>query len=161
MIDIGPHLARAARPPGPDAGAHIVDDGDRRAALADAFRDGVRKLGAVDDDDRIRVEGERRIHGAVNPTHKLRQAGENGGRPHDRDIGEREDGWKPGRLHMLPADTGEGPGVCASRLLQRPYQLAAEHVAGMLACHNEDAFRLRHSPRQNSPARLAFHHLRG
>ena len=93
MIDIGPHLARTARPPSPDAWADIVDDGDRRAALPDAFCYGVSKLGAVDDDDRIGIEGKRRVHGAVNPAHELRQAGENGGRSHDRDVGEREDGW--------------------------------------------------------------------
>ena len=92
MIDIGPHFARAARPPGPDAGADVIDDGDLWAALADALGDGVRELGAVDDHDSIRVEGERRIHGSIDAAHELGQPREDCGRPHDSDIGERKDG---------------------------------------------------------------------
>ena len=144
MIDIGPHLAGAPRPPSPDAWAHIVDDGDRGAALADAFCDWMRELGAVDDDDRVGVEGQRRIDGAIDAPDELRQAGKNCGRPHDRDIGERKNRAKPGHFHVLTADARECEGVRASFRLQRLNQLAAEHVAGMFPSHNEDAFCLRH-----------------
>ena len=53
---------------------------------------------------------------------------------------------KPGRLHMLAADTRECVGVCAGPVFQRLNELAAEHVAGVLARHDEDAFSVRHAP---------------
>ena len=104
----------------------------------------MRELGAVDDNDRVGVEGQRRIHGAINAPDELRQAGKNRGGSHDRDIGKRKNRGKPGRFHVLAAHAGECEGVRVSFRLQRLNQFAAEHVAGMFPSHDEDAFCLRH-----------------
>ena len=46
---------------------------------------------------------------------------------------------RPAPSHVLAADARELEGARASLLAQRMQELAAEHVAGMLARHNEDA----------------------
>ena len=64
MVHIGAHGARASRPPGPDGGADIIDDRQARQAGAHPARHAMREVGAVDDDQRIRLrrdDGRRRL----------------------------------------------------------------------------------------------------
>ncbi len=92
MIDVGAHAPGAAGPPCPNARTDVIDDGYRGAALADALGDRVGELGAIDDDDGIGLETDRRIDRVVDAADDTRQTRQDRQRPHHRHLGEREDG---------------------------------------------------------------------
>ena len=64
-IDIGAHRPRPARPPGPDRRADVVDHRQVRQRAADAARDAMGEVGAVDDDERVGARGDDRRRGAT------------------------------------------------------------------------------------------------
>ena len=142
VIDIGPHLLRPTRPPGPDARRDIVDDRNLRFALADALGNRMGEFGTVDDDDAVRVGLKPRSDGLINSANQRRQARQNGKRAHHGDIGERKDRTQAFGLHRLAADAGEHDRPFGSRL-ERGHQLAAKEIPGVLARDNENAARFR------------------
>ena len=144
----GPHRGASSargRAPRPNARAHIIHDGDLRAALAHPFRDGMRELRAVDNDERIRFEGQGRIDRLIDPPHELREPGEDRGRPYRLPHRTAE---KSSATQRLPCARRRRP---RTRKTSAPAfafiaskQLAAEHVARVLARHHKNPLGLRH-----------------
>ena len=140
MIDIGAHLAGAARAPGPDGRRHIVDNRHERLSLADALGDRMGEFGAVDNDDAVGLRLQPGIHGLIDAPDELGQACQDRQRPHDSHVRQGEDRAQPLGFHHLPADAGEqdrGFRLC----FKRCHKLTAEVIPGMLARDDKYAAR--------------------
>ena len=143
-IDIGAHRPRPARPPRPDRRADVIDHRQIRQRAADAPRDAVGEVGAVDDDERVGARCDDRRRGAADAVEERRQALDDRQNPHHRDVGEREQALQPFGGHRIAADAEEFD-AAAGLLAERPHQLEAELVAGRLAGDDGEAQATRRS----------------
>ena len=120
-IDIGAHRPRPARPPGPDRRADVIDHRQVRQRAADAARDAVGEVRAVDDDERVGARCDDRRRGAADAVDERRQAPEHRQQPHHRDVGEREQALQSLGGHRIAADAEEIDVACGL-LAERPHQ---------------------------------------
>ena len=90
VIHIGPHLRRAAGPPGPNRRADIIDDGNLRRALPDGFGDPVGEIRTVDDDEHVGLCRNNRIGREADALQNRRQPRDDRGDAHHGNLFERE-----------------------------------------------------------------------
>ena len=90
----------------------------------------------VDDDENVGRRGDDRVRGLADAREQVRQALDHRHETHDGDVGHGIQALQAFRLHRLAADAAKGD-VAAGRLSQRPHQLVAELVAGLLSRDHE------------------------
>ena len=136
MIDIGRHFPGAARTPGPNRRRYIINNRNIRPLAAKPLGDLMGEIGAVDNQQHMRVEGPRRSHRLIDAAHNQRQTLDYFAKAHDGDFGHREHRGQSLRQHVLAADAAQDQTV-SQPLTQHRQQLAAQPVARVLACHHE------------------------
>src|SRR6185437_4570743 len=122
VINVAAHGTRAPRPPCPDRRTNIVDDRNFRRPLADTACNAMRKLGAVDDDDNVRVRRNRRVGGLTNPPQNFRQSCRNRGKAHDGQFAKRKKTREPLLRHVASTNAGkshEPSCLCFERVHER------------------------------------------
>jgi hypothetical protein len=137
MVHVATHPARSTRPPGPHAGRDIVDDGYRRTAPTQALGDRMRELGAVNDDKRVRLGGDRRSSGAIDTGEQFGQPRQNRAGPHYRHVLQRELRDEPLLGHLRAAHT-DVTHATTPAFIDGRHQLGAERITRGLASDNEE-----------------------
>ena len=145
MIRIDRHFPRPPRTPRPDRWRHIVDDRHVRALLAKTARNLMGEIGAVDNQQHMRIEGACGGHGLVDAPHDQRQAFQHIAEAHDGDVRHRKDRLQARRQHVVIADARDDQ-VVAQPLSQGRQQFSAEPVARVLTRYCEHAQGLAWTP---------------
>jgi len=145
-IDVRAHGRRPAGPPCPNAGADIMDDGDRRIGGAHLPRHAQRKVRAVYGDEAVGLF-RRDVRGRLaDPSHQPGQVAQDRAQPHKRHLARIEQRGKAQRL-KVPAADADKLHPAARGALQRRHEVRAEQVARFLARDDGDLQRpfIRHA----------------
>ena len=142
VVDIGAHRLRAARTPGPDGRADVVDDRDRRRAwraparATRCVKSGLSMMTrSIGPRRRPRRRPSRAMRDRIVGSRAI-----DGGKPHHGDVVQRETGSAmPSAAIACAADAAEGAAAPRRASLQRAHQLGAELVAQFLAGDDKDA----------------------
>src|SRR5581483_1984566 len=135
VVDIRPHRPRPSRPPNPDRGRDIVDDGNRWIGHANRLRHAKVEVRAVDDDKHVGLGLDDRPGGRPYQAKQFRQLPQDRRDAVERDLAHREERAQSEARHALAADAEK------TRLrypaAQRLHQARGELVAGFLARDEE------------------------
>src|SRR5580693_4682789 len=129
LIHISAHGAGAPRPPRPDRGRDVIEDGDCGRKPAHAAGDPMGEIGAVDDHQRIRACRDHGGCGFAYPAKNHRQPARYRRNAHDRKLVDGERTGDAGSRHGAAADPVERQRAAVTRF-ERTNQCGAERIAG-------------------------------
>ena len=133
-IEVKRHGAGTPGATGPHLGRNVVDGDDPRRDALEAPRDAMRKIGAVDQHDRIGLNLHRIVRGLSHARQDFRNARHHFAQAHHRRGIERIKALQTLRRHRFAADANDLHGAAGQRL-ERGHQLRTKLVAGGFAAH--------------------------
>ena len=158
VVGVGSHGLGTTRPPRPDARAHIIDDRKLGQRLADALRDAMREIRAVDNDENVGTCCDDRSCRIPNSPKNGRQARKHGQNSHHRDVRQRKSALQTFGRHAFSADAHEAQFALRASP-HRPHELEAELIPGRFPGDDADREQAsvghRAKPVRNNPRRSA------